>query len=88
MMQAVHSGVHPGQSAVFLLLMMDMNGSDPTCSCIYSTLTFLSEHAKKYNAKVIITFDKPLWWKALTIIESQSEGSDLRKIVLHMASTR
>jgi len=82
MMQAVHTGVHPGQSAVFLLPMIDMNSSDPTC--IYSTLTFLSEHAKQYNAKVIITFDQPLWWKALTIIESQSEGSDLRKIVLRL----
>jgi len=82
MMQAVHTGEHPGQSAVFLLPMIDMNSSDPTC--IYSTLTFLSEHAKQYNAKVIITFDQPLWWKALTIIESQPEGSDLRKIVLRM----
>ena len=82
MMQAVHTGVHPGQSSVFLLPMIDMNSSDPTC--IYSTLTFLSERAKQYNAKVIITFGKPLWWKALTIIESQPEGSDLRQIVLRM----
>jgi len=62
--------------------MIDMNSSGPTC--IYSTLTFLSEHAKQYNAKVIITFGQPLWWKALTIIESQPEGSDLRQIVLRM----
>ncbi|KAG1678576.1 hypothetical protein GQR58_013380 [Nymphon striatum] len=62
--------------------MIDMNSSDP--NCIYSTLTFLSEHAKQYNTKDIITFDQPLWWKALTIIESQSESSALRKIVLSM----
>lgn len=29
-----------------------------------------------------LTFDQPLWWKALAIIESEPVDSELRKIVL------
>ena len=32
----------------------------------------------------MITFNQPLWWKALTIIESEPHDSDLRKIVFRL----
>ncbi|KAJ8393310.1 hypothetical protein AAFF_G00062110 [Aldrovandia affinis] len=62
--------------------MIDMSPSDATC--IYSTLKFLCEHAHRHNAIPIITFDQPLWWKALLIIEAEPEGSDLSNIVLRL----
>lgn len=62
--------------------MIDMNPSDATC--IFSTLKFVSEHAHRHSATPIFTFDQPLWWKALLIIDAEPEGSDLKKIVLRL----
>ncbi len=61
------------------LPIIDMNPTD--VSCIYSTLLFVSEHAHRHNVKPIITFDQPLWWKALTITVTEP---DLRNIVLSL----
>lgn len=82
MMQFVQHGNHPGKSSFVFLPMIDMSPSDATC--IYSTLKFLCEHARRHDAIPIITFDQPLWWKALLIIESEPEGSDLSNIVLRL----
>ena len=81
-MQFVHQGDHPGKASVMFLPIIDMNPSDSTC--IYSTLMFVSEHAQRHGATPILTFDQPLWWKALMIIESEPEKSDLRGIVLRL----
>ena len=82
LMQMVQKGNHPGQSSVLYLAMIDMNPSD--LSCVYSTLSFVSSNAKKYNVTPILTFDQPLWWKALQIRESEPEDSDLHSIVLRL----
>ena len=82
MMQFVHHGSHPGKAAVMFMPMIDMNPSDSTC--IYSTLSFVSEHARRHGVTPIITFDQPLWWKALMIVESEPEGSDMKGIVLRL----
>lgn len=83
MMQLSHRGIHPGQSSVTFLPMIDMSSSDPTC--IFSTLKFASEHARRHNVTPIVTFDQPLWWKALMIITSEPlDSDDLRKIVLRL----
>lgn len=62
--------------------MIDMSPSDATC--IHSTLKFLCEHTRHHNVIPIITFDQPLWWRALLIIEAEPEGSDLSNIVLRL----
>ena len=82
MMQFVHHGTHPGKSSFVFLPMIDMKSTDPTC--IYSTLKFICEHAHHHNATPIITFDQPLWWKAMLIIEAEPEGSNLHSIVLRL----
>ena len=82
MMQILHHGEYPGQSDVVFLPMIDLNPSDP--SCIYSTLKFVSSQAKKQNVTPILTFDQPLYWKAMTIIHSQPLGSDLKRLVLRL----
>ena len=82
MMQLSHCGIHPGQSSVTFLPMIDMSSSNPTC--IFSTLKFASEHARRHSVTPIVTFDQPLWWKALMIIMSEPLDSDLRNIVLRL----
>ena len=84
MMQKSHQGVHPGKSSVMFLPMIDMSASDVTC--IYSTLEFISSHARRYNVTPIITFDQPLWWKALNIIDAEPVASKLPPMSNHRVS--
>ncbi len=81
MMQFLHRWSFWRASVIFLPL-IDMNPSDTTC--IYSTLKFISEHARHHDVTPIITFDRPLWWKALMIVTTEPEGSDLKGIVLRL----
>ena len=53
-------------------------------SCIYSMLLFVSEEASAHNVTPVVTFDQPLWWKAVTIISCERKDSDLRSIVLRL----
>ena len=79
-MQMVQKGEHQGQCSVLYLPMIDIDPSD--FNCVYSTLCYVSSHAKKHNVTPILTFDLPLWWKALQIPESMPEHCDLLSIVL------
>ena len=83
----LHGVVSSSETSVLFLPMIDMSLSDP--SCIYSTLSYVAHHEAKYNFKPIITFDQPLWWKALAIIQSQPDASHGRMVVrlgaFHMA---
>ena len=70
-MQDAYQGQYPSKSDIYLLPIVDLNSSDPTC--IYSTLLYVESQAKKL--KIItpcITFDQPLWIKAMDIIKSKS----------------
>ena len=59
------------KSLVSFLPIIDMNPSDE--SCIYSTLLFIIEQAKSLNIAVpCVTFDQPLWLKAVGIIEDSN----------------
>ncbi len=82
MMQFVHHGDHPGKSTVIFLPIIDMNPSDTTC--IYSTLSFVSENAKCHSVTPVITFDQLLWWKASMILQGEPDYSDLHKIMLRL----
>ena len=82
MMQLVHHGNHPGKSSVMFLPMINMNPGDVTC--VYSTLKYIQEHAHRHDVTPIVTFDQPLWWKALMIIVTEPVGSDLSDIVLRL----
>ena len=82
MMHMVSHREHPGQASVVFLPMIDLNPSDLTC--IYSTLHFVCDHARRYNVTPILTFDQPLWWKALTIVQSEPVNSKLRSVILRL----
>ncbi len=82
MMQILHSGQYPGKSSVIFLPMIDFEPSDP--SRIFSTLKFVATQAVKYNVTPVLTFDQPLYWKALSIIRSQTNDNDIQHIVLRL----
>ena len=84
MVHCVHCNSHPRRSFVLFLLMIDMSSSD--LSCIFSTLNYIANHAHRHNIIPIVTFDQPLWWKALSIILSQPEGSPIRSVVLRLGA--
>jgi hypothetical protein len=57
-------------SDITFLPIIDMHSSDETC--IYSVLLFVLSQSKKLNVRTpCITFDQPLWIKALGIIYSE-----------------
>ena len=61
-MSKVNAGDFPGKSVVNMLPIIDVNPGDMTC--IFSTLTFIINQAKKLNiATPVLTFP-PLWLKA------------------------
>ncbi|VDI39229.1 Hypothetical predicted protein [Mytilus galloprovincialis] len=55
-------------------------------SCIYSTLLFVSNQAHRYNRTPVLTFDQPLYWKALTIIQNEHPNSQLKSVVLRLGA--
>lgn len=72
----------PRTSSVVFLPVIDLDPSD--MSCVYSTLFFVSDQAKRYGTTPILTFDQPLRWKAVTIVESEPEACDLKRFVLRI----
>lgn len=71
-MQHVFSSDHTisPKSEVLFLPIIDLSPSDDTC--IYSTLNYVQSQARKLNMQSpCITFDQPLWIKAVEIIKSK-----------------
>ncbi|CAH3151809.1 unnamed protein product [Porites lobata] len=82
MMQLLCKGTYPGKSSVHFLPMIDMDPTDMTC--IYSTLSFISDQESRYEYTPIITFDQPLWWKSLKIVSNEPQDSKLKSIILRL----
>ncbi|KAK6167143.1 hypothetical protein SNE40_021240 [Patella caerulea] len=61
-----------------------MRSSDKTC--IFSTLSYLSNLAHNHKLPAIITFDQPLFWKASEILNDLNDDNDLKNIVLMLGS--
>ena len=82
LMQCTQNEDYPGKSTITFLPMIDMDASD--MSCIYSTLKFVSRQARKYGTTPILTFDQPLYMKAVTIVTHESQCEDLSSIILRL----
>jgi len=68
-MQNITKGHYPGKSVVTMLPIIDLDPSN--MSCIYSTLSFIVEQAQNLNINTpAVTFDQPLWIKAMDIVSS------------------
>ena len=59
------------RSTVLMLPIIDLQPSDPTC--IYSILKFVEDQARRIGIQTpCITFDQPLWYKAIAIIQENN----------------
>ena len=74
-LQHVQHGLHPEPSIIKFLPMIDMDPSDLTC--IYCTLKFVCSQAKRLGV-TILTFDQPLWWKAILIVSREPQLSEIK----------
>lgn len=81
-MQAVMVDSNPGKSDFVFLRIIDLSSSDP--DCIYSTLDFIANQGNRYGFTPIVTFDQPLWWKAMLIIHNEGNGTKIGNIVLKL----
>ncbi len=71
MQNAYVSSANTCKSEVLLLPIIDLSPSDD--SCMYSTLMYIQGQAKQLNIPTpCITFDQPLWLKAVEIIRAKS----------------
>lgn len=57
--------IHPGKHNVVFLPFINMNPSDS--STIYTTLCFMQDMCERENTKCVVTFDQPLWLKAMMV---------------------
>ena len=80
-MKASHDGPRPSKTAIHLELMIDMPSSN--YSCIYSTMPFVSDLARKYGHHFILTFDQSLFRKVMEIsIHEQQKGCFNKMIIM------
>lgn len=63
--------------------MIDLPATD--LSCIYSLMKFTVELSEKYGMYPVLTFDQPLYWKALNIQYQDKSGivSELTLLLGH-----
>jgi len=82
-MQDISAGPHLPPGDIRMLPIIDMNPGDR--SCILSTLLFISDQAKKLNIITpLVTFDQPLYIKAVEVITSLSLNVVCRMGVFHV----
>jgi len=51
---------------------------------VYSTLSYICNHAFRYGVTPMVTFDQPLWWKAMSILDNKPPASEFRQTVLRL----
>ena len=81
-MQLVHHGEYPGQFSINFLPMIDINPTN--ASCIYSTLYFVADQAKRYGVTPVLTFDQLLWMKTQHILDAVPSTSRIKNIALRL----
>ena len=60
--------------------MTDIPSSD--YPCIYSTISFVSDLARKYTHDPVLTSDQTLYWKAIEITTHEQQKGSFNKIVI------
>ena len=75
-------GDHHGPSSIIFIPMIDQKSTDPMC--ILSTMNFVCTLAQRYSVVPVLTFDQPLYWKAMEIQASQESESTMKSCVLRL----
>ena len=79
--KAFHESHRPSKTAIHFEPMIDIPSSD--FSCIYSTMSFVSDLARKYGHDPVLAFDQPLYWKAMEItIHKQQKSSFIKMVIM------
>jgi len=82
-MQHVCTGLHAAVSDVLFLPIINMNPVNH--SCMFSTLSFTERQARELCTETAcVTFDQPLWLKAVEILASNSLNDVCRLGGFHM----
>ena len=85
-MQAMSRGEHPKPSSFHFLPLIDLQPSN--IDYVYSTLVFIKEECKKIDCYPVVTFDQPLYIKAMSLTKAQDsdvghimKGSGLEEVI-------
>ena len=78
----VKDGVHYGPASIIFMPMIDQKSTDPVC--ILSTMNFVCALAKKYSVTPILTFDQPLYWKAMEIQAFYDSKHTIQNCILRL----
>ena len=81
-MQMTQDGDHHGPSSIIFMPMIDQKSTDPMC--ILSTMNFVCTLAQRYSVVPVLTFDQPLYWKAMELQASQESESTMKSCVLRL----
>jgi hypothetical protein len=83
-MQMTQQEESPDKPSVFFLPMIGMNAKH--LSRVYSTLLFVCKETGRYQRTPILTFDQPLFWKAMVIVWNEPIDSKLRSMVIRLGA--
>ena len=81
-MQAMTRGEHPKPSSFHFLPLIDLQPSN--IDCVYSTLAYIKQECKKMNCYPVVTFDQPLYIKAISL--TKAEHSDVSGIFVRLGT--
>ena len=79
-MQAVTRGVHLGPSSFHFLPLINLQPS--SMDCVYSTIVFVKNKCQKMGCSPIVTFDQPLYKKAMYL--TKAEDSDVGDVFVRL----
>ena len=79
-MKLSQDGPRQSITAIHFEPMIDMPSS--AYSCIYSTTSFLSVLSRTYSIDSVLTFDQPLYWKAMEITTQKQQKGSFNKMII------
>ena len=80
--KTVRKGNHHGASSIIFMPMIDKKSTDSVC--LLSTISFVCTLSQKYAMTPILTFDQPLYWKAMELMVSHPDDHLVKKCVLRL----
>ena len=81
-MHAMSRVEHPKPSSFHFLPLIDLQPSN--IDCVYSTLVFIKEECKKIHCYPVVTFDQPLYIKAMSLTKAQD--SDVADVFVRLGT--
>ena len=87
-MHLIHSYIpleHAGKASITFSPIIDLMPNDMNCT--FSTLKFFSNLVYSLGQPTIVTFEQPLFWKALKIIQNATNPV-IKKIIVTLGTFR